>query len=99
MLTFVKLGGSLITDKRDSEHFQADVMRRSAQEIARAVAAKPELKLLVGHGSGSFGHIVAQRHGTIHGVRTPDEWRGFAEVATVARRLNTLVLETLVQAG
>ena len=98
-LTFIKLGGSLITDKRETEHFQADVMRRAAQEIAAACKAAPELRLLIGHGSGSFGHVAAQKHGTAQRVATPDEWRGFAEVATVARRLNTLVTETLHETG
>lgn len=98
-LTFLKLGGSLITDKRESQHFHADIMKRAAQEIAQAVAATPTLRLLIGHGSGSFGHVAAQKHGTAHGVRTPDQWRGFAEVATVARRLNSFVLETLHEAG
>ena len=99
MLTFVKLGGSLITDKRESQRFHADVMRRVAGEIARAHAAQPESKLLIGHGSGSFGHVAAQKHGTMNGVRTTAEWRGFAEVATLARRLNSLVVENLYEAG
>jgi isopentenyl phosphate kinase len=99
MLTFLKLGGSLITDKRESQRFHADVMRRAAHEIANAVAAEPGLKLLIGHGSGSFGHVAAQKYGTMNGVRTAEQWRGFAEVATVARRLNTLVVETLHESG
>ena len=98
-LTFIKLGGSLITDKRESEHFQAEVMRRAAQEIASACRAVPELRLIIGHGSGSFGHVAAQKYGTAQGVSTPEQWRGFAEVATVARRLNALVTETLHEAG
>lgn len=99
MLTFLKLGGSLITDKRESQHFRADVMRRAAQEIAVAVAAEPRLKLLIGHGSGSFGHVVAQQYDTVHGVRSEGQWRGFAEVSIVAQRLNTLVIEALHEAG
>lgn len=99
MLTFLKLGGSLITDKRESQHFHADVMRRAAQEISSARAVQPDLKLLIGHGSGSFGHVAAQKYGTMQGVHTPEEWRGFAEVAAVARELNTLVLHTLRETG
>lgn len=99
MLTFIKLGGSLITDKRESQHFHDDVMRRVASEISNALAAQPDMKLIIGHGSGSFGHVAAQKHGTMQGVHTPDEWRGFAEVATVARRLNTLVVEAFYEAG
>lgn len=96
-LTFIKLGGSLITDKRESQSFRADLMQQAAQEIAAACAADGTLRLLIGHGSGSFGHVAAQKYGTMQGVRTPDQWRGFAEVAYVARRLNSLVLDALTE--
>jgi isopentenyl phosphate kinase len=99
MVTFIKLGGSLITDKRSLQQFHADIMGRVAREIADVRRVQPNLKLLIGHGSGSFGHVAAQKYGTMDGVRTADEWLGFAEVATVARRLNALVVETLVTAG
>jgi isopentenyl phosphate kinase len=98
-LTFLKLGGSLITDKRAVEHFRADAMAQAAAEIAGALAVQPALRLLIGHGSGSFGHVAAQKHGTVAGVYTPADWRGFAEVALAARRLHTLVLEALSAAG
>lgn len=99
MLTFIKLGGSLITDKREAQHFRADLMRQAAQEIAAARAEQPWLQFLIGHGSGSFGHVAAQTHGTMLGVRTVEQWRGFAEVAYVARRLNALVMDVLHECG
>jgi len=99
MLTFVKLGGSLITDKRSAEHFNAETMRRAAHEIAQACAARPTLQVLIGHGSGSFGHVAAQKYGTAQGVSTAADWRGFGEVATVARRLNALVADALHEAA
>lgn len=99
MLVFLKLGGSLITDKREAQRFQADNMRQAAAEIVETLAAQADLRLLIGHGSGSFGHVAAQKHGTAHGVRTPEQWRGFAEVGVVARRLNALVLDALHEAG
>ncbi len=99
MLTFVKLGGSLITDKNQENTFRAEVMDRLAAEIAGALADTPNLQLLLGHGSGSFGHVAASQHGTIDGVNTPQQWRGFTEVATVAARLSGLVSESLHQAG
>ncbi|GAB4438398.1 MAG: isopentenyl phosphate kinase [Anaerolineae bacterium] len=99
MLTFLKLGGSLITDKSREATFRADVMARLAGEIAAACAARPAMRLLIGHGSGSFGHFAAARHGTVEGVRSPEAWRGFAEVGTVAGRLNRLVTDALHAAG
>jgi isopentenyl phosphate kinase len=95
MLTFIKLGGSLITDKRVESSFREDVTARVASEIAVALREKPDLRLLIGHGSGSFGHFAAKRYNTVEGVNTPDEWRGFAEVAAAAADLNALVAKTL----
>ncbi|MBL8155530.1 MAG: isopentenyl phosphate kinase family protein [Anaerolineae bacterium] len=99
MLTFLKLGGSLITDKKVERGFRRPVMTRLAAEIASALQESPDLRLLIGHGSGSFGHFAASRHKTIEGVHTPEEWRAFAEVATVAAELNYLVTDTLHKAG
>ncbi|MGD8902818.1 MAG: isopentenyl phosphate kinase [Anaerolineae bacterium] len=98
-LAFVKLGGSVITDKTRAETARPEVIRRLAREIASAMAADPGLGLVLGHGSGSFGHIAAQRHGTRGGVCGTDSWRGFAEVATIAARLNRTVVDAFHDAG
>lgn len=97
-LTLIKIGGSLITDKTREKSFRAEVMRRLAQEIRQALAEHPQ-QLLVGHGSGSFGHFAAKRHGTIHGVHTPQAWLGFAEVAAAAAELNHNVTQSLREVG
>jgi len=99
MLTFIKLGGSLITDKRQERAFREDVMTRLASEIAAARAADPDLQLLIGHGSGSFGHVTASRYGTMDGVHTDEQWQGFAEVALAAGELNYYVRTALFAAG
>jgi isopentenyl phosphate kinase len=98
-LTFLKLGGSLITDKVVPRTLRPRVLQRLAQEIAEAREADPGLRLLLGHGSGSFGHVPASQYGTRLGVHTADEWRGFAEVWWEAASLNRLVVEALRQAG
>ena len=95
MLVFLKLGGSLITDKRVENSFRESVAARVAAEVAAALRQDESLQLLIGHGSGSFGHVVAKRYQTMQGVHTADEWRGFARVATVAAELNTLMAKTL----
>ena len=99
MLTFVKLGGSLITDKRVENSFRAEAAGQVAREVQSALAKAPDLSLLLGHGSGSFGHVAAKRYGTMQGVNTPEQWRGFAEVATVAAELNYLMAGTLQANG
>ncbi len=98
-LVFVKLGGSVITDKARAETARPGVIARLAGEVAGALAARPELGLVLGHGSGSFGHVAANRYGTRRGVKTEEEWRGFAEVAAVAARLNRRVADAFLAAG
>ena len=106
-LVFVKLGGSVITVKTEPQTPRPEVIARLAGEIAAALSTAPGAasrpkegaSLVVGHGSGSFGHPAAQRYGTHRGVRTPAGWRGFAHVATVAARLSRLVADALLDAG
>ena len=54
---------------------------------------------MLGHGSGSFGHVYGQRYGTRQGVRTAEEWYGYAATGDAAARLNRLVVQALLEAG
>jgi len=106
-LLFLKLGGSLITDKRGEEALRPAVLGRLAEEIRaaldeagqRAHAGGKRLRLVVGHGSGSFGHVAAAEHDTRTGVRTAEQWLGFARVSDAAARLNRAVCQALLAAG
>lgn len=99
ILTFLKLGGSLITDKSQPLTAEHAVITRLAAELATSRNEKPEMPLLIGHGSGSFGHAMGQIHNTVNGVDTAQEWVGFAEVWSAARNLNQIVITALVHAG
>ncbi|MCB2209725.1 isopentenyl phosphate kinase family protein [bacterium] len=98
-LTFIKLGGSLITDKDMPMTAREDVLRRLARELVEFCKSHPKRQILVGHGSGSFGHAVASRYKTQNGVRTDLEWHGFAEVWAAARALNQIVMTSFSEAG
>lgn len=98
-LVFVKLGGSVITEKARVETPRQDVIDRLAAEIAASRGACPDLLLVLGHGSGSFGHVAARRYGTHQGVHDAAGWQGFAQVAAAAARLNRLVWDALLAAG
>jgi isopentenyl phosphate kinase len=99
MRVFIKLGGSMITDKRQESVFREAVVRQIAAELKSALAEDSYLQILIGHGSGSFGHVVAKRYGTVQGVYTQEEWRGYAKVANVAAELNYLVVKILEDEG
>jgi isopentenyl phosphate kinase len=96
---FLKLGGSLITDKSRPHTPRPELLRRLASEVAMACDRFPGMKLLLGHGSGSFGHVPARRYQTRQGVRSAQEWQGFVEVWREAASLNHLVVEAFGAAG
>jgi isopentenyl phosphate kinase len=96
---FLKLGGSLITDKTGIEHARKPVIRRLAREVRAAREARPDLQIVLGHGSGSFGHVAAKKHGTRAGVQDRSGWLGYAEVAAAAARLNQIVIDEFVAEG
>ena len=91
----VKFGGSLITFKNEVQSPRRDVIRMLAADLVRARKADPDLRLVLGHGSGSFGHVSGNRHKTREGVATREQWLGFQEVWYDARKLNQIVVEEL----
>lgn len=100
MLTFVKFGGSVITDKTGREAPDLATIRQLAGEVRAALdAAGPSYRLIVGHGSGSFGHTYARRYGIHQGIAPGGDWMGFALTAAAALRLNRIVVDELLAAG
>lgn len=99
MLTFVKLGGSLITDKNQVSTARQMVITRLAQELKQALASDPDLQIILGHGSGSFGHPPAKKYQTRKGVHTAEEWHGFLEVRRQADALHRIVMDELGKVG
>ena len=98
-IVLLKLGGSLITDKDIPYTPRLDKLKELAQEIKTVLDSNPGLLLILGHGSGSFGHVAAKKHGTRDGVKTSEQWQGFAEVRFQAAELNRYVMESLFNAG
>lgn len=98
-LTFLKCGGSLITDKTQPLTARESLIARIAQEIATSKSQVQGQPLLIGHGSGSFGHAIASQYQTQNGVNGPLAWRGFAEVWAAARALDQIVIEQFAKAG
>jgi len=84
-----------------------------ALQIATALQTHPSLRLVLGHGAGSFGHVPASEYRTRDGLppkSTPlihrerdetedDYWKGFAEVWYQASSLNRFVMKALHNAG
>lgn len=111
-LVFLKLGGSLITDKTQPYTPLLDRIDDIALQIATTLQTQPNLRLVIGHGAGSFGHVAASEYKTRAGYPRPsplmhrerDEteenyWKGFAEVWYQASSLNRYVMKALHKAN
>ena len=98
-LVFLKLGGSLITDKRRPLTPRSGEIARITAEIVETLEENPDIQLLLGHGSGSFGHAIASQYNTQAGGSSRDYWRGFVEVWKAARELNQIMIHHLTAAG
>lgn len=111
-LIFLKLGGSLITDKTQPYTPRLDVIKDLAIQIETALRTRPGMRLVIGHGAGSFGHVPASEYRTRDGLppqATPlahrdrdasegNYWRGFSEVWYQASALNRIVMKALREA-
>lgn len=95
----IKLGGSVITRKKEVERLRPKLLARLAHEVASC----PEVPRILLHGAGSFGHPGARRFGLARapaaGASAGERARGAAIVATEVRRLHLSVLKELLRAG
>ncbi len=97
----IKLGGSLLTDKETPETPHPERIERLAREIAaaRETAETHGERIVLGHGSGSFGHVAAAAAGLGKGPLDPRNLAGASRTQERAAALHCLILEALRAAG
>jgi isopentenyl phosphate kinase len=93
-VVLVKLGGSVITDKSHYRSFN----RESTDRLAREIASSGKQIILV-HGAGSFGHLLAHEHQLQNGYVNESQRVGVAKVQQDVRDLDREVLLSLDRAG
>lgn len=100
-VVFAKWGGSLLTDKTRPETLRPGVLDRLAGELGRAreELRKTDVGVVLGHGSGSFGHVAADRWKIHEGLRGTENLAGVAETQGAAAALHRRVLDALAKAG
>ncbi|HIQ38661.1 MAG TPA: isopentenyl phosphate kinase family protein [Methanothermococcus okinawensis] len=101
MFAILKIGGSVLCNKDIPYSIKWDNLERVAMEIREAMdyylKREEELKLILIHGGGSFGHPVAKRY--IKNGRFENIDSGFWEIQKAMRRFNTLVIDALHEYG
>jgi isopentenyl phosphate kinase len=91
----LKLGGSLVTDKRGGGGLREEALRRIGAGLA-TVSGRP---LILVHGGGARVHEVAKAQGVALGRSSPGGVEGLVKTAIETRRLNQAVTEILAEAG
>jgi len=90
----IKLGGSVITDKRRKNTFEKVRTQHLVSEIRDAGK-----KTIIVHGAGSFGHILAKKYKLHKGFKNSHQIKALAEVQKDVKTLNLMVLSAFQDQG
>ncbi len=97
-LYMVKIGGGSITDPDKPRTARRDVISRLLEEVYDAQKEKG-FNVIIGHGSGSFGHVTAKEYRVNEGLINKDSIRGAILTKVVASELNSIVIDEAVKLG
>lgn len=90
----IKLGGSVITDKRRKNTFE----KVRTQSLVSEIKDSGKNTIIV-HGAGSFGHILAKKYELHKGFKNSNQIKALAEVQKDVKALNLMVLSTFQEQG
>ena len=93
---FIKLGGSLITDKATPKHAHTARISALAQEISELYTSHPDTVFFIGNGAGSYGHYAV--HETKWREKKNDPMR-IAKIRQVTTELHYMIRDALIAAG
>lgn len=96
-VVMIKLGGSLITNKSKPYSLREEVLVDVVKQVKRAWGE--EYLVILGHGSGSFAHVPAEKYKTIEGKVGDESVYGYAVVEDAASKLNRLVVDECLKQG
>src|SRR5207247_1766700 len=97
-IVFLKLGGSLITDKTRPGVARHAAILRLCLELTAAARNSRGPRLLVGHGSGSYGHVAAAEGGLTRGGDAKHSPEAIARTQHRAAELHRIVVAALLDA-
>ena len=96
----IKLGGGLITDKGSMKEFDHEAVERVVNSL-RSVSELGASIVLV-HGAGSFGHLLAKKWGVADGLdeqREKGQRKAVRDIRSDMRELNGLIIEKFREVG
>lgn len=98
-LVVIKLGGSVITKKSEGKlEVDAKNLKRVCREVSQALK-EGGFNLVVVHGAGPFGHVLAKKYLLAEGLRGRKQVEGMAKTHASMEKLNAAVVSALQDAG
>lgn len=97
MLTILKLGGALLTDKARPNSLRTDLLARVAREIREAMDAGLIDDLLLVHGVGAYGHLPVLQHNLHKGLQSPEQLLALSQTQSQVMRLRSAIIAALQQ--
>ncbi|MHA1668004.1 MAG: isopentenyl phosphate kinase [Candidatus Heimdallarchaeaceae archaeon] len=89
-MDIIKLGGSVITDKKKYRKLNF----KNLQNLTKSIA-KWGKNCIVVHGAGSFGHILAAKYSINSGYHSEEQLCGISQIRLDMSYLNERIVETL----
>ncbi|MEM3791356.1 MAG: hypothetical protein QXL16_01330, partial [Candidatus Micrarchaeaceae archaeon] len=96
MVVYLKLGGSLLTDKAQKERVFEDKIRRIAREIREGMGNEA---MVIGHGGGSFGHYYASEYSLVEGLVSERQAIGTGYTRRSMLDLDRFVVSCFIEEG
>jgi len=90
----IKLGGSVITDKRREFFARVGLIERIGKEIA-----KIKSRMILIHGAGSFGHPIVKKYNLHLGYKNKKQLKALAETKSRLIDLDKILIEVLRKDG
>lgn len=97
-MKILKLGGSVLTDKKGYRAVRPGEVKRLAHAVA-AIWKRGARDLVLVHGAGSFGHALVIKHGIGDGVKNTAQRLGFADTHAACSELSLILSEELILEG
>jgi isopentenyl phosphate kinase len=97
----IKFGGAAITSKNQFETLNEQVLEKVADQVLQMYT--DNLRFIIVHGAGSFGHFQAAEAGIVHGGHSTASLSqtllGFSKTRLSVTKLNHIIVSTLVKRG
>jgi len=95
-LYILKLGGSVITDKKGNKCVVKKSKLGKISSILSKVLKKKKFKLIIVHGAGPFGHKLVTDYKIKNGVKSAKQIWGFVKTRASMEKLDSEVIDSLI---